>query len=156
MMYQRVNVATGEPIGAPGGLPADLQGLAAESLADLSWVDPTRGYSGQGFVRVDDPPAEQARRIRKIDFSRLFTNTELVRQAAIRKEMAALTPADYGDPENAELIALEIAFQRLDLLAEYIELDNQDAVQALGLMDDLDLLDGPGRAERILAGLPPE
>ena len=158
-MYQRIEVASGDPVGEPGPLPAELQGLSGDSLADLSWVDPARGFAGHGFVWVDDPepePAPPALRISKIAFSRLFTVTELVRQAALRKEIGALTPADYGNPDNADLIGMEIAFQRLDLLAEFVELDNADTVAAVTLMDGMDLLDGPTRAARILSGLPPE
>ncbi len=39
-------------------LPADLQGLAAESLADLSWTDASLGYHGFGYWPVvDERPA---------------------------------------------------------------------------------------------------
>ncbi len=42
----------------PEGVPADLQGLAAESLADLSWTDTSLGYHGFGYWPVmDERPA---------------------------------------------------------------------------------------------------
>lgn len=43
----RVDLKTHEC--GPEGLPADLQGLAAESLRDLSWSDPALGYHGVGY-----------------------------------------------------------------------------------------------------------
>lgn len=54
--YQRLHVSDQTPIGDPGPLPAELDGLAPESLVDLSWVDSALGYAGQGFVVAPDPP----------------------------------------------------------------------------------------------------
>lgn len=60
MYYQRVNARTGAPIGKPQRLPEELAGLAQESLADLSWVDPALGFTGVGFVPARPPLGEQA------------------------------------------------------------------------------------------------
>ena len=52
----RVDLKTHEC--GPEGLPADLQGLASESLADLSWTDASLGYHGFGYWPVvDERPA---------------------------------------------------------------------------------------------------
>lgn len=58
ILYQRKNLSDDSNIGNAGALPAELVGLADESLADLSWADPALGYDGQGFVpvTVPDPP----------------------------------------------------------------------------------------------------
>jgi hypothetical protein len=61
MPYQRVELPD-TLIGEPGPLPAELVGLADETLADLSaHLDPEAcaalGYVGQGFLYVDPPPA---------------------------------------------------------------------------------------------------
>lgn len=42
------------------GLPADLQGLAAESLRDLSWSDPALGYHGFGYWPIREARPELA------------------------------------------------------------------------------------------------
>lgn len=47
-----------DDIGEPGDLPAELQGLADISLADLIWTDEALGYHGFGYfpVTLPDPP----------------------------------------------------------------------------------------------------
>jgi len=58
--YQRKTLADMSNIGVAAMLPSDLEGLADETLADLSAsIDPDAcealGYSGQGFFPVADP-----------------------------------------------------------------------------------------------------
>ena len=54
MIKVQNNIATREP------LPAFLQGLAPESLADLSWTDPALGVSDCKWLpEVDQSPALQ-------------------------------------------------------------------------------------------------
>ncbi len=56
-MYQKIIVATGEPLGEPAPLPAELQGLADETLRDLSPLrDQVPQYDGIGFVPVAEAP----------------------------------------------------------------------------------------------------
>lgn len=49
MLYQKKLLSDMSLVGAPGPLPDELQGLADESLADLSWSDVSLGYQGYGF-----------------------------------------------------------------------------------------------------------
>ena len=58
--WQKIDLDDATEIGAPGPLPADLDGLAAESLADLDWTDEALGYRGFGFVPVVDLEAAKA------------------------------------------------------------------------------------------------
>jgi hypothetical protein len=68
-MYQRKQLSDLSSIGSAGPLPPELEGLANESLADLSWADPALGYSGQGFFSVD-------RSISALAFKQRLTATE--------------------------------------------------------------------------------
>ncbi len=52
--WQKITPADGNLVGEPGPLPADLRGLADESLADLDWTDVVLGYRGLGFIPVID------------------------------------------------------------------------------------------------------
>jgi hypothetical protein len=60
MPFQRRDVATGAPLGAPGPLPPELRGLTGDVLADLTGRFGGK-YDGLGYVRVPEPvpvPAE--------------------------------------------------------------------------------------------------
>jgi hypothetical protein len=61
MKYQRFRLSTLQNIGPVRPLPAELVGLADESLSDLSWADPALGYGDFGFSPVPDPPPEPPR-----------------------------------------------------------------------------------------------
>lgn len=54
----RVDLKTHEC--GPEGVPADLLGLAAESLRDLSWSDPALGYHGCGYWPIREARPELA------------------------------------------------------------------------------------------------
>lgn len=56
--YQKISLATNEPIGEPEPLPVALVGLADATLADLSRdIDPVPSdWVGVGFIPVEDPP----------------------------------------------------------------------------------------------------
>jgi hypothetical protein len=62
MMYGRIDLVTHALIGTPGNLPSELVGLANESLADLSWVDPSLAYSGIGYwpLEIETPQYDSA------------------------------------------------------------------------------------------------
>lgn len=51
-LYQRIDLATSEPVGPPAPLPPALVGLADESLANLDWADEAVGFKGAGFWPV--------------------------------------------------------------------------------------------------------
>lgn len=51
-LWQRQTLA-GENVGEPGPLPDNLVGLTEDSLADLSWADPSVGYADTAFVPVE-------------------------------------------------------------------------------------------------------
>lgn len=61
-----------DDVGEPGDLPAELQGLADISLADLIWTDAALSYHGFGYfpVEVDDPPAPIPIAVTQLQFRR--------------------------------------------------------------------------------------
>lgn len=58
ILWQKRDLVQNQDIGTPENLPADLRGLDAASLADLSWSS-VEAYAGIGFVPVEvfDVPA---------------------------------------------------------------------------------------------------
>ena len=58
ILWQKRDLVQNQDIGTPENLPADLRGLDAASLADLSWCS-VEAYAGIGFVPVEvfDMPA---------------------------------------------------------------------------------------------------
>ena len=138
MDYQRKDLATDTPIGPPGPLPAELVGLAAESLADLSWADPALGYEGQGFVAAPaDPPPPPPLVVSALGFKQLFTQAERI---AIRQAAAQ-------DPAIEDL---------LDLVntGGEIRLGLPLTIEAVNQLEAAELI-GPGRAVQILSAEPP-
>ena len=133
MLYQIHDIVTDTPIGEPAPLPAELVGLDNASLADLSWVDPALGFSGQGFlpVYVVIPEPVVPRDITAIAFLQRFTTAERV---AIRASADPII-ADY-----------------LDLLrvSTLVNLDNADTVQGVSYLVAQGLLT-PERADALLA-----
>ena len=91
-----------------------------------------------------------------IDFLRLFTNTEMAGFNALRKTVAALAPADYGDPDKAALVGFEVGLTHYDALrAGLIELDHPETVQWLSLLVPLGVMTEE-RLQDVLAGRMPE
>lgn len=131
-LYQRKLLSNDSDIGEPGPLPADLVGLADESLADLSWVAESQGYAGSGFFTVAEPPPS-VRLITTRDFMRRLTSAELL---AI--ETAAET--------NAQIRVL----LRLLYAGPTVNLDVADTVSALAYLTGLGLL-ASGRSAEIRA-----
>lgn len=57
MTYQRISLATTDPVGEPGPLPFAVANWTAEQVADLSDLDPAYGFTDTGFWPVvDDIP----------------------------------------------------------------------------------------------------
>lgn len=90
-----------------------------------------------------------------IDFLRLFTGEEMAGFNALRKSVAALGPADYGDPAKLDLIKFEVGLTHYEALrAGLIELDHPETVQWLSLLVPLGVLTEARLAE-VLAGQAP-
>lgn len=123
--YQRKTLATGENIGAPGPLPADLVGgLTDADLERLGELGPAAHYAGQGFFRVADPEPEPAvRRITRIGFMQRMDPA---------KRMAIRTAA------KTDIVIEDF----LDLLAatDLVELDHADTIAGLGYLVSQELL----------------
>lgn len=91
-----------------------------------------------------------------IDFLRLFTQAELVGFNTLRKQVAALGPDDYTDPDKALLVGFEVGLTHYDALrAGLIELDHPETVQWLSLLVPLGVLT-EARLPQVLAGQAPE
>ena len=142
MLYQRKTLPS-TLMGDPAPLPAELVGLSDASLADLSAAVPDAaeqlGYAGQGFFPFtppapEPPPVDQ---LNKIDFLRLFTQTEriTIRQAAKVNPLVE----DYQD-----MLAQ----------AEVVRLSDPDIQAGIPALEAAGIL-GPGRAAQILAGEAP-
>jgi hypothetical protein len=142
MLYQRKTLPD-TLMGDPAPLPAELVGLADDSLADLSAAlgvaaDET-GFAGQGFFPFtpEPPPPPPVDELHKVDFMRLFTQAERI---AIR-QAAKLNPVveDYQAMLDAATI---------------IRLSDDDIQEGIPELEDA-LLIGPGRAAQILSGESP-
>lgn len=154
LLHQKIDLATSEPIGDPATLPAELQGLADVSLANLDWLDQALGYQGVGFLPVEVPePRPSPDRRAKIDFWRLFTPDEEDRFNRARRQVAALTDADYDDPAKAGLVALERLLNRLESTA-IVEVDHPETQAGIDLMVLLSILTEE-RAVAVKAGEQP-
>ena len=126
-------------------VPADV--AVGSRLVDGVWIAP---------VPVEpepEPPAPIQMAI--IDFLRLFTQAELAGFNALRKAVAALAPADYGDPTKAALVGFEVGLTHYDALrAGLIELDHPETIQWLSLLVPLGVLTEE-RLAQVLAGQAP-
>lgn len=145
-LYQRRRLATGEDLGAPAPLPAELVGLSETCLADLSAWSPEYadqlGWAGEGFFPFTPeppppPPPAPIDVMNKTDFSRLFTNAELafLLDKAKTDPMVAVYQYKLGLAENVRLSDPEIQA-------------GVPALEAAGYLT-------PGRAAQILAGEAP-
>lgn len=110
MAYQKIELPSGDAIGNPGALPAELVGLADTSLADLNWTDPSLGFHGFGFVPVADPDPEPAQRwIHKAIFiQRIAAANRIAIRAAAKTDpliedfLDVLYATDLVNLDNAE------------------------------------------------------
>lgn len=68
ILWQKRDLVQNQNLGEPSDLPADLEGLDAASLADLSWCS-VEAYAGAGFfpVEVFDIPALKAEKLTLLD-----------------------------------------------------------------------------------------
>lgn len=104
-------------------------------VADSNAVVP--GWLFNSSTNTLHPIAQMAgpNKVEKIDFMRLFTMDERVRYNALRKQIQAMTAADYAntDPMTQLFIALDIVFESFDLAA-MVELDHAETIQGMGLL----------------------
>lgn len=98
-------------------------------------------------------PAPEPVRIPKIDFLRLFTAAETAAFQRRRREVAALTVADYDDPAQAGLVALESFLLRFDA-TDTFEVGHPDIINGVALLVALGVLTEQ-RAAQVLAGEAP-
>jgi len=142
-LYQRKTLPDAL-MGDPAPLPAELVGLADDSLADLSAAlgvaaDET-GFAGQGFFPFtpEPPPPPPVDELHKVDFLRLFTQAEriAIRQAAKVNQVVE----DYQD--------------MLDASPGKVRLSDPDIQEGIPELEDAGLI-GPGRAAQILSGESP-
>lgn len=140
ILHQKIELATSAEVGAPTILPLELQGLEAASLADLDWLDEARGFHGFGFLPVEvADPRPSPYRLAKIDYWRLFTGDEETKFNRARRQVGALTDADYDDPAKAGLVALERLLNRLDS-TPIVEVDHPETQGGVDLMVALEIL----------------
>lgn len=131
MLYQKRELAGMVDVGEPGPLPADLVGLADESLADLDWTYAPLGYRGFGFFPVLAPivPAKvtqlQFRRALRLAGIKATVDAYIAAQdeetveawdyaSEFRRDSPLLNAAAvalYGDDAAARLDALFLAAQ---------------------------------------------
>lgn len=131
MPYQRIDVASGDPLGGPGLLPKELHGLTGDVLADLTARFDGR-YDGIGFIRVPEAAAPAAPRwLHKAVFKQLMTAEERI----------AIRAASLTDP---------VIFDFLDLLnsADLVDLDNANLVAGLAYLVSEGLLE-PNRPDEL-------
>lgn len=123
-------------------VPADV--IVGSQLIDGDWIAPDA-----------PPPLEPAKQMAIIDFLRLFRADELVGFNRLQKDVAALTPADYTDPDKAALVGFEVFLTHYQALrAGLIELNHAETIQGLSLLVPLGVLTEE-RLQAVLAGDPP-
>lgn len=128
----------------------------APGLGEIAVYDP----SGWRILPASSPfsapgPAGPAARIKKIEFSRLFTDQQLVGYLSLKAQAKALTAADFADPAKAGLVSAAVMFEKFDMLPDQIELDHPETIKGVS-----QVLVGGGvitapEAARILSNIPP-
>jgi hypothetical protein len=108
-------------------------------------------YDGAEWTPPSAPPPE-VRKVGKIDFIRLFTPAEEEAFDLASLRANALTPDNFGAPENAGLRALRSFLRRYDPL-DVIELTHPETIAGMGLLVALGILT-QARADEILAHQP--
>lgn len=122
MKYQMMKLSDQSPVGEPGPLPKELDGLIQRDLDNLSWTDSrlNNKYKGMGFVPVPDPEPEPVPTPRKI-------SALAFKQRLTLEERIAIRTAGKSD------VLIE---DFLDLLSQAttVDLDHQDTVNGVNYM----------------------
>lgn len=110
MTYQRISLATGNPVGDPGPLPFEVANWSADKVADLSGLDPAYGFTDTGFWPVvDDVPAYDPETHRVVHES---TAVDTTRRIVSRRFVAV------ADTERLKASILASTQAALDAFAE--------------------------------------
>lgn len=109
MDYQRKLLADMSNIGAAGPLPPEIANLADESLADMSWSDPSLGFSNSGFFPV----------IRTISALAFIQRIPMTARVAI---MQAAGAPDYN---------MQALLQMIGAASNGINLDDSDLIAGI-------------------------
>lgn len=159
-IYQLDELAqwTGQTADVPesGGWPVDWT-FAEDPPPAVGAGEAAVWFAGRWFVGPARIPVltPAVRRITKIEFSRLFTNAQLIGYLALKAQAKALTPADFSDPDKAVLIQAAVMFEKYDMLPDLIELDHPETIAGV---DQVLVAAGvltSEEATRILANVPP-
>ena len=102
-----------------------------------------------------DAPPQRLTRIAKIEFSRLFTDGQLIAYLALKAQAKALTAADFADPAKVALVQAAVMFEKFDMLPDLIELDHPETIAGVGQILVANGVVSESEAARILQGVPP-
>lgn len=140
--------------GAEGWEPGDGQTLVATEDAGIGWTYADGMFSEPPPPEEPEASAEPVRITRLRLKNELLTPAELLAYNKAKRDVAALTAADYGDPAKALLVQAEILLDYMED-ATAIELDNPKTVMGVSqLMVALGILT-PARAAQVLANEEP-
>jgi len=140
MDYQEINVSDGSHVGDPAPLPAELVGLADESLADLDQaLDPTpEQFVGKGYLPIEPaPPPPPSVILSSYEFLLLFTSAERI--AILTAGQASMAIADWLNMLNH---------------VPAVHLDDANTIAGVEALQTAGLIAG-GRAAQILANQAP-
>jgi hypothetical protein len=144
MLYQRKTLSTGNNVGPPAPLPAELVGWPDSALANVSAAAPLAaaqlGYAGKGFFPVEEPappPQPPSTVLTRTEFLRLFTMAEviLIKQTAKTNELV-----DY--------------YQYMLDSATTLDLNSQTVQDGVNGLEALNLITA-GRAAQVLGNQQP-
>ncbi|MFN4069726.1 MAG: hypothetical protein ACK4IW_09905 [Brevundimonas aurantiaca] len=150
--FTALDTLSGADLAALGFVPAPVQPEFDPVTHRADWNAEDETWM---VVEAPPPPAPEARRISRVRFkNELLTPDELIAYNRARRDVAALTPADYDDPAKALLVQAEILLDYMDD-ATAIELDNPKTVLGVEqIMVGLGILTSP-RAAQVLADQEP-
>lgn len=129
MIYQRISLPTGTPVGEPGPLPAALLGLENLTLADLpAALDPCpEEWADTGFWPLIDATPEFDPATHRLDGTWTDTPDTEARTVTRVCGLRAITPEEVA----AELPPIDARQLRLTLLAHGLLASVEPAIQTL-------------------------
>lgn len=140
--------------GVEGWEPIDGQTLVASEDAGIGWTYADGVFSEPPPPEAPEVPADPIRITRLRLKNELLTPGELLAYNKTKRDVMALTAADYNDPSKTLLVQAEILLDYMED-ATAIELDNPKTVMGVSqLMVALGILT-PTRAAQVLANEEP-